>query len=89
MGSSVRADPDNSPILYKEQKEAWLDSVFLSRRSYKCSHRVMFSQVGLGESLDLSKRPSLIKLDSLLQEVCIINGQGRASMPYSTLFLKD
>ena len=34
----------------------------------------MFSQVGLGESMDLSKRPSLIKLDSLLQEVCIIDG---------------
>ena len=74
MGSNVRADPDNSPILYKEQKKDWLDSVFLSRRSYQCSHRVMFSEVGLGESQDLSKRPSLTKLDSLLQEVCIING---------------
>ena len=71
MGSSVRADPDNSPILYKEQNKSCRVCVFLSERSYKCSHRVMFSQLGLGESQDLSKRPSLTKLDSLLQEVCI------------------
>ena len=28
VGSSVRADPDNSPILYKEQNKTWLDCVF-------------------------------------------------------------
>ena len=74
VGSSVRADPDNSPDLYKEQKKNGSDCVSLSQRSFKCSHRVLFGQVGLGQRIELSKRPSLIKLDSLLQEVCIING---------------
>ena len=74
VGSSVRADPDNSPNLYKEQNKNGSDYVFLSQRSSKCSHRVLFGQVGLGQRIDLSKRPSLIKLDSLLQEVCIIIG---------------
>ena len=74
MGSSVRADPDNSPNLYKEQNKNGSGYVFLSQRSSECSHRVLFGQLGLGQRIDLSKRPSLIKLDSLLQEVCIING---------------
>ena len=74
VGSSVRADPDNSPSLYEEQGKNGSDYVFLSQRSSKCSHRVLFGQVGLGQRIDLSKRPSLIKLDSLLQEVCIIIG---------------
>ena len=33
----------------------------------------MFSQLGLGESMDLSKRLGLQKLDSLLQEICILD----------------
>ena len=56
-----------------------LDCVFGSQRSLKCINRVLFGQLGLGQSSDLSKRPSLTKLDSLLQEVCITVGQSRVS----------
>ena len=47
----------------------------------------MFSQLGLGESMDLSKRPSLQKLDSLLQEMCILVGQSRGfELDYLRIF---
>ena len=74
VGSSVRADPDNPPDAHEEQNQNGSDCVFLSQRSSTCIHRVLFGQVGLGQRIDLSKRPSLTKLDSLLQEVCIIIG---------------
>ena len=37
-----------------------------------CGNHVQFTHIRLGQSSDSSNRPSSLKLDSLLQEVCVV-----------------